>query len=160
MKPSGPPFGSGPGAERKLRTARGRSHSPIYARPASRSLTEPIRATLHAPDRCTALGMTASSHAPVLALCRLLIEAGYHPATPLEAYRGEVLCLRVRTIGEAARLRVATHGVGFEPVPECTGASLVRQNEMGVVGERAALADSTYATPPPQTKPPPLQGAN
>ena len=28
------------------------------------------------------------------------------PATPLEAYRGEVLCLRVRSIGEGAKLTV------------------------------------------------------
>jgi hypothetical protein len=33
---------------------------------------------------------------------------------------------RVRSIGEAARLRVATHGVGFEPAQECTAASPMR----------------------------------
>ena len=51
-------------------------------------------------DRCTALGITTIGRAPVLAVCRLLIEAGYDPATPLGVYRGEILCLRVRTIGE------------------------------------------------------------
>jgi hypothetical protein len=55
--------------------------------------------------------------APVLALCRRLIEAGHEPERSLYAYRGAVL---VRSIGEAARLRIATHGVGFEPLPECT----------------------------------------
>jgi hypothetical protein len=42
----------------------------------------------------------------VLALCRLLCAAGYDPALALEAYRGAVLCLRVRHIGIAAALTV------------------------------------------------------
>jgi hypothetical protein len=66
----------------------------------------PISATLLGPDRCTALGIAATVHAPVLMLCGLLIEAGHHPTTPLEAFRGEVLCLRVRSIGDGARLSV------------------------------------------------------
>jgi hypothetical protein len=45
-------------------------------------------------------------NAPVLALCRALIEAGHDPNTPLEAYRGATLCLRVRSIGEGAKLTV------------------------------------------------------
>lgn len=48
----------------------------------------------------------AARHAPVLALCRALIEAGHDPSTPLEAYRGTTLCLKVRSIGEGARLTV------------------------------------------------------
>jgi hypothetical protein len=66
----------------------------------------PIRAELIGSDQCSAFGITAIGYSPVLALCRRLIEAAYHPATPLEAYRGEVLCLRVRSIGEGARLTV------------------------------------------------------
>jgi hypothetical protein len=42
-----------------------------------------------------------------LDLCRALVEAGYDPTTPLEAYRGDMLCLRVRSIGEAADLRIS-----------------------------------------------------
>ena len=34
----------------------------------------------------------------------LVVEAGHDPATPLEAYRGDTLCLRVNSIGRAARL--------------------------------------------------------
>ena len=137
MKRSGPPFSSGPGGERVLGVAGERSRTPIYARPASRSetsLPEPIRGELIGSDRCSALGITAKGHAPVLALCRLLIEAGHHPARPLEVYRGEVLCLRVRSIGEAARLRVATHGVGFEPAAGRTGGSPARQNAPQLIG--------------------------
>src|SRR5215472_11770084 len=57
-------------------------------------------------DCCSALGMTARSPAPVLALCRRLVEAGHDSATPLEAWRGDVLCLRIRSIGEAAQLTI------------------------------------------------------
>jgi len=39
---------------------------------------------------------------------------GYDPATPLEAYRGE-LCLRVRSIGEGAKLTVRESAAGTTP---------------------------------------------
>jgi hypothetical protein len=65
-----------------------------------------IRADLIGSDICTALGLAIHSGSPILALCRALIEAGHDPATPLEAYRGETLCLRVRSIGEAANIEV------------------------------------------------------
>jgi len=68
--------------------------------------TQALCAELIGSDRCCALGTTARSSAPVLALCRLLIEAGHDPATPLEVWRGTTLCLRVRSIGEGARLTV------------------------------------------------------
>jgi hypothetical protein len=66
----------------------------------------PIRAMLVGRGRCEAQGMYGSGSAPVLALCRKLIEAGFDPATPLEAWRGDTLALRVRSIGEGARLSV------------------------------------------------------
>ena len=47
-----------------------------------------------------------NASAPVLALCRKLVAAGIDPATPMEVYRGEVLCLLVRSIGEGAGLFV------------------------------------------------------
>ena len=37
-------------------------------------------------------------------MCRKLVDAGYDPARPLYAYRGDTLCLKVRSIGEGARL--------------------------------------------------------
>jgi hypothetical protein len=86
-----------------------------------------IRAELIADDSCSALGMTVRGPAPVLALCRLLVEAGHDPATPLEAWRGDVPCLRIRSIGAAAALRIGTHGVGFETLSECTAASPVEE---------------------------------
>jgi hypothetical protein len=75
-------------------------HSPAI------SSKQDVRAELARDDTCTALGIIAHANAPVLALCRRLIEAGHDPARPLEAYRGATLCLRVRSIGEAACLTV------------------------------------------------------
>jgi hypothetical protein len=76
----------------------------------------PIRATLVGSDYCEALGLTGYGYAPVLALCHALVATGHDPRCPLHAYRGDVLALKVRSIGDGASLRVATHGVGFEPV--------------------------------------------
>ena len=67
----------------------------------------PIRAELIGADRCEADGITACGYAPVFDLCRKLVAAGVNPASPLEAWRGETLCLRVRSIGEGAQLTVA-----------------------------------------------------
>jgi hypothetical protein len=66
----------------------------------------PIRATLIGSDRCEAEGLSAHGYAPVLDLCRELVAAGFNPASRLEAWRGDTLCLRVRSIGEGARLTV------------------------------------------------------
>lgn len=72
-----------------------------------------VVAEITGSDTCAALGVSAVSATPILVLCRKLIEAGYDPATPLEAWRGDVLCLTVRSIGEAAALEINSHGSGF-----------------------------------------------
>ena len=87
-----------------------------------------IRAELVGGGTCTSLGITAKSGSPVLALCRKLIEAGHNPAMPLEVYRGNMLCIRVRSIGEAARLRMDTDKTGrpvFKREKTTARASLV-----------------------------------
>jgi hypothetical protein len=66
----------------------------------------PIRARITGSNHCEADGLTVRAAAPVLAMCRKLIEAGYDPARPLHAYRGDVLALRVRSIAAAAKLTV------------------------------------------------------
>ena|SRR5436305_11340895 len=93
----------------------------------------PIHATLIGSSRCEALGITARGSAPVLAFCRALVAAGHNPQRPLHVYRGDVLALVVGSIGDGARLRVATHGVGFEGIPGCTGGPPVRQNGPTIV---------------------------
>ena len=68
--------------------------------------TQAIRAELIGSVCCSALGTTARGTTPALVLCRLLIQAGHDPATPLEAWRGTTLCLRVHSIGEGAQLTI------------------------------------------------------
>src|SRR5262249_20877271 len=67
-----------------------------------------IVAELIGSNTCTAAGITVVDHAPApaRALCRALVTAGQDPNRPLHAYRGDVLCLRVRSIGQAAQLAV------------------------------------------------------
>ena len=86
-----------------------------------------MRATLAGCETASAAGITVTSPSPVLALCRKLLTAGYDPATPLEVYRDNTLALRVRSIGEAAGLRVAADKAG-RPVfkREETGAAAPR----------------------------------
>ena len=98
--------------------------------PALSNTPEPIIGNLTG-NTCTALGVVVTDNAPVLALCRRLIEAGHDPASPLHAYRGSVLALRVRSIGEGAKLEVNSQGSGFilRPARAPRAASPVRQND-------------------------------
>jgi hypothetical protein len=122
------PVAGGNGAPRDVYGSQG---CPVDTPPSPTA--QVVRAEIIGQGQATAAGITVSGrHAPVLALCRALIEAGHDPATPLEAYRGTTLCLRVRSIGEGARLRVAAHGVGFERDPECTAAPPAAQTAEGV----------------------------
>jgi hypothetical protein len=43
-------------------------------------------------------------------LCQKLLDRGHDPATRLTVYRGGVLALRVRSIGEAASLEINSKG--------------------------------------------------
>ena len=95
-------------------------------------------------DRCTAEGITVVATAPVLGICRKLVEAGHDPATPLEAWRGDVLALRIRSIGEGARLQPASHGVGFELRPDCRSRRALPVAPIGSAGPR--LGDDGTAT--------------
>jgi len=78
-----------------------------------RKPSQAIRGELIGSDQCCALGYTARGYTPVLRLCRMLIDAGYDPTTPLHCYRGETLCLLVRSIGEAATLEPNSGGTRF-----------------------------------------------
>src|SRR5262249_2023327 len=93
---------------------------------AERQLTgRAIRAQL-AGDIWPALGITAKSGSPALALCRKLIDAGHDPAKPLEAFRGDTLALRVKSIGQGAQLEVNGEGTGFRPARQPDAAPPMR----------------------------------
>jgi hypothetical protein len=85
-----------------------------------------IDAELSKDDVCSALGITVQTPSPVLELCRKLVALGHDPSTPLDAWRGDVLCLRIRSIGEAARLEVNGEGTGFRPATKSARRPPVR----------------------------------
>jgi hypothetical protein len=89
-----------------------------------------VRVQLLGDHTCSALGITVSSGTPVLALCRKLVAAGHDPSLPLEAWRGDKLCLRIRSIGEGAQLEVMGNGVGFSG-PSGMGTALPRRSNPG-----------------------------
>ena len=102
-----------------------------------------IRAELSDSTLCSAAGLTAINHVPVLALCRQLLAAGINPDPPIHVYRGDTLCLVVRSIGEAAQVAVRDDNrgvprfVAYRPGPNklpriaCGGASRIAQNSAG-----------------------------
>jgi len=100
------------------------------SKPKSPSL-QTIRAELAGASICIARGIAVEANAPVLELCRKLLAAGIDPGSRLDVYRGNVLCLRVRAIGEGARLEIDGHGAGFRPVGGGGTASPVRQIDGG-----------------------------
>jgi hypothetical protein len=63
----------------------------------------PLHKTIHAKlkgsDNASALGIVVRDHKPVLQLCRDLITLGCDPNCAMEVYRGQTLCIRVRSIG-------------------------------------------------------------
>jgi hypothetical protein len=104
------------------------------ARPRESDIPGAIRAELIGSDTASAAGITVTAYTPVLELCRTLLAAGRDPATPLHAYRGPTLCLKVRSIGEAARLRISPAGAGFKrlPPPHGSGASPIAKKRRAV----------------------------
>ena len=100
-----------------------------------------IRAELACDDHATACGIAARGSSPVLKLCRLLVEVGHDPSTPLEAWRDGVLCLRVRSIGEAAGLRVNNKGTAFVRSAAVPTATPIDLNALDHVEVAPGLSD-------------------
>ncbi len=61
---------------------------------------------------------------PVLALCRKLLVAGIDQARPLHAYRGEVLCLIIRSHRRGRTTNGGRGGQGYAPISSL-GASFL-----------------------------------
>lgn len=101
-----------------------------------------IRAELLGSSGCRAEGLSVRGSSPVLALCRQLVAAGYDPASRLEAYRGDVLCLMVRSIGEAAGLEVSGAGTGFIRSPDRRIARAAAQNGKKVSASHPTAGDA------------------
>jgi hypothetical protein len=96
--------------------------------PKSSAPATAIHAALAGADKAAAFGIRVEASAPVLALCRALIDAGHDPATPLVASRGDVACLIVGSIGEASTLTLAGKGIGFRRRGAVVGGPPVAPN--------------------------------
>jgi hypothetical protein len=79
----------------------------------SRIQPSPLCAELVGDDTIIAGDLSIVAYTPVLELCRELVAAGRDPKTPLEVYRGNTVCLSIRSIGEAATLEINNAGDGF-----------------------------------------------
>ena len=77
---------------------------------------KPVVCQIIGSDHCEVDDLVVRHSAPVLAMCRALIDAGYDPERPLEAYRGQTLCLRVSSIGYGAQYTVEESHCGGAPV--------------------------------------------
>jgi len=121
--------------------------SSSIAKPSSRPQQAALLRAELTGDTYTAAGITACGHVPVLALCRELITAGFSPEAPLEAWRGSISCLRIRSIGQAAKLTVRSAGNGcpvfaWKHSAEGAGASPVRKNMPRVVPPGVSDSDA------------------
>jgi hypothetical protein len=103
-----------------------------------------IKAELEGSHRCAALGIIGRGEAPALELCRRLIELGVDPQTPLHVYRGSVLALVIRAIGEGAELRAATNH---------QGTPVFQKRTPGPPGPAAAPPIAPIASTLPETPP-------
>lgn len=102
-------------------------------------MTAPIHAQLIGSDTCTALGITVRAYTPVIEICRRLVTAGHDPELALEAWRGDVLCLRIRLIGEAAELEVNARGNEFRRLHPADAALPIAPINPEVVRPREAV---------------------
>src|ERR1700733_5967657 len=108
---------------------------------------KPIRAELSGDFDCTAEGLAVTANAPVLEMCKRLIAARYDLDLPMEVYRGDVLALRIRSIGEAASLEVNSKGTDFvKRRQRVRTAPSVRQNRLAAVCHRPDRARARVAT--------------
>jgi hypothetical protein len=135
---------------------------------AKRSVHDPCRIKMARPpwrrwaDTAVTAGITATGHAPLLTLCRRLVEAGHDPSTPLEAYRGTILCLRARSIGAGARLTVREGPDGkprfatYRPAPngrQSCGGSAAHVSNAGEAAAHEGALPKTPRSGRPQARP-------
>jgi hypothetical protein len=98
----------------------------------------PITCVLTGSDTARVGDIVARGRAPVFDLCRLLVAAGFDPESPLKCYRGDMLCLRIRSIEKGAGLTIretSTDGprvVRWKPWPSRAVTAPIEQNGLDV----------------------------
>jgi hypothetical protein len=95
---------------------------------ASKAAAGAIAAELIGSNTIVCAGQTTISPTPILDLCRELIAEGFDAKASLVAYRDGKLAITIRSIGEAAELRIRGNGLGFEKL-SCPTAPPIRKNE-------------------------------
>lgn len=99
-----------------------------------------IPAQLFGSD-CAVVGDIKARNA--LDLCRELIAAGAHPDAALLCYRGDQVALRIRTIGEGAKLTIREDGlrvVAWRPFSHRDVSPPMRKNDAAALRPRGATA--------------------
>jgi hypothetical protein len=99
-------FKTGPIAHQTIQRVASEKQNPNPSR------AHAVRADLIGSDTCTANGLTARGPAPVLALCRILIQHGHNTDDPMEVYRNGTLSFRVASLREGARFTVEDDKMG------------------------------------------------
>ncbi|MGB9043802.1 MAG: hypothetical protein WCC81_15170 [Pseudolabrys sp.] len=96
--------------------------------------SQAIRAELVGSHTCRVAGVTVRGPTPILTMCARLVRFGINPATPLDAYRGDTLCLSVRSIGEAAALALNGKCTGFvkRPTLVCIAPPVAPKAQAGI----------------------------
>lgn len=108
-------------------------------------MSTPVVCQLTGPDRCEFDGIVVKHNAPVLAMCRALIDAGYDRERPVEAYRGETMCLRISSIGHGAKFTVKDNRYGtpalrrYEASAGVSSALPMRSSDSPATDLQAAL---------------------
>jgi hypothetical protein len=133
---------AGRGSRRPEKTATFEGGSPIR----SPRFSQIFRVELVGSDQAIAYGLTARGYAPLCQLCRRLIEAGFNPGQPVEAYRGNVLALRARSLRMAATLTVED---GRDGRPRLRP---YRPPSVGVAGQSAPNVPRAPGQPPGKNK--------
>lgn len=141
----------GDGGEAQRLEQLGRQLGPLATPQYRERQGHPIHADVTSSDRCSAEGFTVRGSSPVLAICRRLVAAGFDTGRSLIAFRGEMVCLVIRSIGEGAALTIDEHnGTRFakwKPFSRSAVAPPVRQKARAATPDRnrppRALAGGT-----------------
>ena len=107
----------------------------------------PLKAQLTGSRHCEALGVVATSNAPVLKLCRELLAQSVNPDQALVVYRKGIEALRVRPIRDSAGLTIKEPDRGqayfVNGPPPSHPPSPMRKNEPLLVGDWPGLPGTT-----------------
>src|SRR5262245_46691254 len=104
-----------------------------------------IRAQLSSDSIAVSCGIEVHVGSPVLRLCRELLSAGSPSSAAMDVYRGQTLALQVRSIGEAAGLRVQSNGCGFIPLRGLPTGPAMSPPDMKAVSPSETLTESSSA---------------